>query len=196
MLDVTDRQIVIIGGGAVAARKAAGLIEAGATRIRVIASEFPATFPPQIERVHRPYDSQDVNDADLVFAATDSVTVNDAVVRDAHAKGIWVCRADGSEAAAGDFITPAKFQSGPITVTVSAGSAALSAMVRDGIAERFDPVWSEMADAMKKLRPIIKAGDGDPKRRAELFRALATPAALQILRERGIDGLKDWISRQ
>jgi precorrin-2 dehydrogenase/sirohydrochlorin ferrochelatase len=196
MLDVTDRQIVIIGGGAVAARKATGLREAGAMRIRVIATEFKATFPPEIQRVHRPYDSQDLQDADLVFAATDSAKVNDAVVRDAHAIGIWVCRADASETASGDFITPAKFQSGSITVTVSAGSAALSAMVRDGLESRFDPAWSEMADAMKFLRPIIKAGEGDANHRARLFRALATPAALQILRERGLDGLKDWISQQ
>ena len=32
MLDVTDRLIVIVGGGAVAARKAAGLISAGAKK--------------------------------------------------------------------------------------------------------------------------------------------------------------------
>jgi precorrin-2 dehydrogenase/sirohydrochlorin ferrochelatase len=196
MLDVTDRQIVIIGGGAVAARKVSGLLEAGATRIRVIAIAFSATFPTRIERVQRPYDSVDLNDADLVFSATDSVAVNDAVVHEAQAKGIWVCRADSSEAAAGDFLTPAKFQSGPITVTVSAGSAALSAMIRDGLAECFDPAWSEMADAMKKLRPIIKVGEADPIRRAELFRALATPKALKVLREHGIDGLKDWISQQ
>src|SRR4051794_37590699 len=33
LLDVTDRSIVIVGGGAVAVRKAEGLLAAGATRV-------------------------------------------------------------------------------------------------------------------------------------------------------------------
>jgi siroheme synthase (precorrin-2 oxidase/ferrochelatase) len=118
------------------------------------------------------------------------------VVGDANARGIWVNRADSSESAPGDFVTLAKFQSGSIVVTVSAGSAALSAMVRDELADRMDPAWSQMADAMKTLRPIIKAKDPSGIRRAELFRALATPQAMQILREHGIEGLKDWISHR
>jgi siroheme synthase-like protein len=193
MLDVTDRRIVIIGGGAVASRKAAGLLEAGAKHIRVIATEFRASFPVVIELIARAYQPDDLKDADLVFAATDSATINDSVVRDAHALGIWVNRADSSDSTPGDFTTTAKFQSGSIVVTVSAGSAALSAMVRDELADRIDPAWAQMADAMKTLRPFIKAKDPDGYRRAELFRALATPQAMQILRDQGIDGLKDWI---
>jgi precorrin-2 dehydrogenase/sirohydrochlorin ferrochelatase len=191
MLDVTDRQIVIIGGGAVAARKAAGLADAGAKKIRVIATEFRADFPPIVERVTRPYAPGDLKDAVLVFAATDSATINDAVVADARALGILVCRADAGES--GDFSTPAKFQSGSITVTVSAGSAALSAMVRDELEARFDPAWSAMADAMKQLRPIIKSAGIEAYDRAEIFRRLATPQAMVVLRDKGIDGLKDWI---
>jgi precorrin-2 dehydrogenase/sirohydrochlorin ferrochelatase len=172
------------------------VVDAGATRVRVIATEFQASFPPGIERITRPCQPGDFNDADLVFAATDSPAVNDAVVRDAHALGIWVNRADAGDGAAGDFITPAKFQSGPITVTVSTGSAGLSAMVRDALAAHFDPAWSEMAEAMIKIRPMIIANQDNPRRRADLLRALATPAALQILRDHGLDGLKDWISHQ
>ena len=37
MLDVTDRLVVVVGGGAVAARKVAGLLAAGARRVRVVA---------------------------------------------------------------------------------------------------------------------------------------------------------------
>ena len=40
LLDVTDRPVVIIGGGGVASRKAEGLLEAGATRIRMVAPSF------------------------------------------------------------------------------------------------------------------------------------------------------------
>ena len=63
---------------------------------------------------------------------------NEAVVREARARGIWVSRADGDDSEPGDFATPAKFVQGPAVVTVSAGSAALSARLRDRLADRFD----------------------------------------------------------
>ena len=40
LLDVTRARVVIVGGGRVAARKAKGLIDAGATDITVVAPDF------------------------------------------------------------------------------------------------------------------------------------------------------------
>jgi len=194
MLDVTNRQILIVGGGVVALRKAEGLLMAGARLIRVVAVEFRAVFPAEIERRIKPSDVGDLAGADLIFAATDSATVNDIVVRDARQARILVNRADNSLELAGDFIIPAKFASGSITVTVSAQSAALAAMIRDELQAGFDPRWTAMADAMQTLRPVIKATNKTAVDRAEIFRALATPEAMQILQEAGIDGLKNWIS--
>jgi hypothetical protein len=51
MLDVTDRLVVIVGGGPVAARKAAGVLEAGATRVRCVAPAFDPAVPETVERV-------------------------------------------------------------------------------------------------------------------------------------------------
>jgi siroheme synthase-like protein len=194
MLDVSNRRIVVIGGGAVAARKVASLVAAGATRIRVVSPELKAKFPETAEIQIGSYHCDVVKDADLVFTATDVTAVNDAVVRDCRALGIWVNRADASDDLSGDFSTPAKFQTGAITVTVSAGSAALTTMVRDQLQERFDPAWAVMADAMKELRPMIKITN-DAGDRPDLFRALATPEAITILRDKGIDGLKEWITQ-
>jgi len=193
MLDLTDRQILIVGGGAVAARKAASAQESGAKRIRVIATQFKADFPNGIDRLTRPYEPGDLDSADLVFAATDSAAVNDRVVRDARAAGILVNRADSSDESPGDFTTPARLQLGSITITVSAQSAALSAMIRDELQLTFDPQWTAMAQAMQQLRPMIKASCQNAADRAKLFRALATPQARQILHDTGFEGLKNWI---
>src|SRR5262245_42932678 len=128
MLDVTDRRVVIIGGGSVAARKAAGLIAAGATRVRVVSPQFDSKMPAtaQIERISERYEPRHLDGAMLVFAATDSAEVNAAVVTQARHRGILVNRADGIDEG-GNFSTPAVLRDGAVTVTVStAGSPAIA----------------------------------------------------------------------
>jgi siroheme synthase-like protein len=196
LLDVTQRLVVIIGGGAVAARKAAGVQSAGGKRIRCVALEFHPRMSPQVERITQSYRPDHLNGAALVFAATDQPAVNDAVVRDCRARGILVNRADADEAEPGDFVTPAKFAEGAIMVTVSAGSPALSAAFRDSIAQSLDRRYIRMADAMQELRPMIRGTPGlSQARRAEIFRALAGGEALAELEAGGISALRSWLSR-
>src|SRR3954467_4702123 len=70
MLDVTDRPVVIVGGGAVAVRKARGLLNAGATRVTIVASEFHADLPSGVHRMAERYEPRHLEGAELVFAAT------------------------------------------------------------------------------------------------------------------------------
>lgn len=196
LLDVTERLVVIIGGGAVAARKAVGVQAAGGRRIRCVALEFHLDMPPQVERIAGAYMREYLDGAALVFAATDQPVVNEAVVRDCRARGILVSRADSDESEPGDFVTPAKFAEGAVLVTVSAGSPALSAALRDSIAQALDRRYIRMADAMQELRPIIRSTPGlSQTRRAEIFRALAGGDALAELEAGGMKALRSWLSR-
>jgi precorrin-2 dehydrogenase / sirohydrochlorin ferrochelatase len=95
MLDLCDRLVVIVGGGSVAARKAAGVLAAGAERVRAVAPVFAAGFPAGVERIEEPFREEHLEGAGLVFAATDSGEVNEAVVLAARRRGLWVNRADG-----------------------------------------------------------------------------------------------------
>ena len=190
---MTGRAVVVVGGGGVAARKAAGVLAAGATDVRAVAPAFAGDFPEAVRRAVKAYEAADLDGADLVFAATDSASVNDAVVADARARRVWASHA--GDGGAGDFVTPARFDRGPVTVTVSAGSAALAVLVRDGLAERFDPAWARMADAMVTLRPTLRDGMPEAGRRA-VFRDLATEAACGVLVTRGLDGLKEWVRQR
>ena len=196
MLDVTDRLVVIVGGGAVAVRKARGLIDCGATRVRCVSPWFDPGIPDGVERVESRYDAVQVDGATLVFAATDDPAVNAAVVRDARARGILVNRADAADdGEPSDFSTPAKFVDGAVTVAVSAGgSPALAALIRDSIEAKWDPRWTRMAEAMQSIRPMI-AGRADlpPPTRQRIFRELATEQSLAVVAEHGIDGLRGWL---
>lgn len=196
LLDVTGRAIVIVGGGGVAARKAEGLIAAGAKGIRCISPAFCAEMPAAVERVAETYAAGHLQGAGLVFAATDAREVNDAVVRDARRLGVLVNRADSDDAEPGDFATPAKFQRGAVIVTVSAGSAALSAAIRDDLERRLDARWIAMADAMRSLRPAILASGLTPALRTRIFRELAVEEAMAVLESGGVEALFAWLQRK
>ena len=197
MLDVADRLIVVVGGGSVAVRKARGLFECGATRVRCVAPEVHDDMPDRVERIVARYEARHLDGASLIFAATDDAEVNAAVVRDARARGVLVNRADADGGEPGDFSTPARFRASGVVVAVAAGSAALSASIRDTLRKRWDPRWSQMAAAMQSLRPAIVARqDLKPRRRQQVFRALATYEAMNVLVEGGEGALRAWLTER
>ena len=194
MLDVTSRLVVIIGGGAVAVRKVKGLLEASATRVRVVSPTFHAEMPADVERTTATYQPSQLDGAQLVFAATDSPAVNEQVVADARQRGVLVSRADDGDA--GDFVTPARFQEGEVIVTVTAASPALAVVIRDELAQRIDRRHLKMADAMRELRPRIVGSGLAPERRAAVFRDLATDEAMTALDANQVEGLRGWIRQR
>jgi precorrin-2 dehydrogenase / sirohydrochlorin ferrochelatase len=194
MLDVSQRPIVIIGGGSVAARKAKGLLEAGATRITVIAPEFCDAIPSGIQRITARYAPDHLTGAGLVFAATDDPDVNAAIVRDAHQLGLLACRADSTDEDAGDFATPAVLREENLVITVSAaGNPTVAAALRDELQSQLNPRWSKLATAMQTLRPRALAIPSIEKRR-DVLHDMTTTAAMDILDKEGIDGLWGWLS--
>jgi siroheme synthase-like protein len=195
MLDVTDRLVVIVGGGAVAVRKIKTLLEAGATRVRVVAPSFHEQLPIGTERVQEDYQARHLDGSGLVYAATDSAEVNDQVVRDARARGVLVNRLDDGFPP-GDFVTPAVWRQGEVVLAVSAGSAALAVAIRDDLASQLDDRHVRMSQVMSELRPKIRDSGLEPAKRTEIFRDLATETALDVLAQRGDRGLRMWLAQR
>ena len=191
MLDVTARLLVVVGGGAVAVRKVKGLLEAGATRVRVVSPEHHPEMPPGVDRVKSTYEPRHLDGADLVFAATDSPDVNEQVVADARRRGVFASRTDDGDA--GDFVTPARFQEGEVIVTVMAGSPALAVVIRNALARRMDRRHLKMAHAMRQLRPLIRQSGLAPEKRAAVMRDLAREEAMEALDGKTFEGLCEWI---
>ncbi|MGA2583072.1 MAG: bifunctional precorrin-2 dehydrogenase/sirohydrochlorin ferrochelatase [Tepidisphaeraceae bacterium] len=177
VLDLSRSRVVIVGGGAVAARKAAGVLAAGAAQLRAVAPKFVKDFPAAVERILETFEPRHLDGANLAFAATDSATANDAVVDEARKRGIWVNRADADDEDPGDFSTPALGRFGPITVAVTAGSPALAAALRDQLAGAIGNEWVNLAEALVHIRPTIKSSNLPITKRREILRSLATADA-------------------
>src|ERR1700729_186016 len=97
-LRVQGRLAVVIGGGAVAARKAELLLKCGA-RVRLVAPELAADTQALLQRhvaadqmthVCASFADHHLEGAALAMAATDSAEVNAQVSRIARARGIPV----------------------------------------------------------------------------------------------------------
>ena len=186
ILHLTGRRVVVVGGGPVGRRKAHAALDAGAV-VRVVAPEpRPAGFDhPAAEWVAEPYAADHLAGAAVVFAAA-TPEVNARVVRDAQARGVWVCSATDPDA--GDFTLPAVGRCGGLTVAVGTGGAApaLARRVRDRLMAEFDATFAAWVELLDEVRPLAAAIPDGPTRRRVLDE-LADWPWLERLRRDGRD---------
>ena len=178
-LRVEGRRALVVGGGAVAVRRVAGLRAAGADVV-VVAPELSPTLADLAARGlltarTRPYDPQDVEGAWLVFACTDRPDVNAAVAADADRRLVWCVRADDGAASAA--WVPAVGRTSDAVVAVNAGrNPCRAAMLRDRCVEAVEAAarsdadgpevrvldGAERAPRRSGLVSIVGGGPGDP----------------------------------
>lgn len=186
MLDVADRLIVIIGGGAVAKRKAVGLLAAGANRVRVVATQFDADFPAVWQRIEAPFDPSLLAGAQMVFIATDSAEVNEYAADCARKIGAIINRADCEDSIGGDFAIPAVFRRGVITVAISAGGApSVAAALRDVVTGAIDAEWGTFALEIRQFRAQLRETNLSPDDRHRILRTAASPELISAYRRGG-----------
>lgn len=156
-LVLAGKRCVVVGGGAVAARKAAALVDAGADVLVVAPRICDQIRALPVIQAERPYREGDLSEAWLVIAATDDTEVNRRVYADALAARIWANAADDPEACA--FTLPAVLRRGPVTVAVSTGghSPALAGWLRDQIGTQFGPEIAPLAEMISQARDELRA---------------------------------------
>jgi precorrin-2 dehydrogenase/sirohydrochlorin ferrochelatase len=189
-LDLTDRLVVIIGGGPVGQRKAGAALDAGA-HVRLVCLE---PRPTGLDHHHldwlgEPYSPEHLDGATLVFAAA-TPEVNRRVVADARQRGVWVNTA--TEPECGDFILPSIMRRGDFVFAVSTGGAApaLARNVCERLAEQFDQAFSDWVALLREVRPVVMEHVADTGRRRELFERLAGWEWLERLRREGRDAVR------
>jgi precorrin-2 dehydrogenase/sirohydrochlorin ferrochelatase len=159
-LDMTGRRCLVIGGGAVAERKIAALLDTRA-EVTVLSPEVTENIAGwakenTISFTARRYQPGDLARFDLVFVATDDPQVNAAVYREGRSYGIWVNSAD--DPAHCDFILPSVLRRGELTVAVSTGggSPALSRTVREELELYFTPEYEALAKLAAEAREELQ----------------------------------------
>ncbi|WP_347059167.1 uroporphyrinogen-III C-methyltransferase [Blastococcus sp. HT6-30] len=167
-LRLRDRLVVVVGGGRVAHRRVAGLLEARA-RVTVVSPEVT----PALESLaaagaatwhRRTYRPGDLDGAWYAVAATDDPAVNAAVAEDAERAHVFCARAD--DRAASSVWTPAIGRQGDLVIGVHGGGDPQRAVgVRDAIVAGLTD--GSVGDRVARPAPggsvvLVGGGPGDP----------------------------------
>ncbi|MGA9224843.1 MAG: NAD(P)-binding protein [Mesobacillus sp.] len=174
-LELRGRKAVVIGGGKVAERKAAGLLEEGAD-VTVISPMLTDGLMKLAEDgslswLKKTFSPEDLKEAFLIFAATDSREVNLAV-KDKAAPGQLVNIAD--DPALSDFQVPSLLKRGKLSIAVSTSGASpiLAKKIRSQLEETFDERYEAYMEFLFFCRKAILAEVNDETKKKQLLAAI------------------------
>lgn len=122
-INLKGKEIIVFGGGTIAARRVKALLPYGAV-VRVVAPEISEELQELVREQenlileYRKYKPSELQKPDFVLAATNDENVNTIIFRECRHKGILVNVASDKEKC--DFFFPGIVQQGDITVGITA----------------------------------------------------------------------------
>jgi len=162
-LRLAGERCLVVGAGPVAVRKAASLLDCGAS-VTVVALEVSSEMEllaldraPAIAIEHRAYRPGEAAAHRLVITATGVPSVDRSVYRDAEAAGVLVNSADDPQSCS--FLVPAVIRSGDVSVGVSTGGVSpfLAGWVARRIAAVVGPEVAVLVRLVGDVRLAVRA---------------------------------------
>ncbi len=186
--DVTDRTVLVVGGGHVAERKVLGLLESGA-QITVVSPELTEKLAElhsdgQIEVCRCDYQKGDLAGAWLVIAATNDEQVNQQIFTEANERHIFCNVVDRPELCS--FQVPAVVRRSDLQIAVSTSgtSPILAKLIRQQLQKEYGKHYEILPAKLGELRDHYKKKYPDNQsRRAELLEEFINSEALDLLQQ-------------
>jgi|SRR5699024_2785617 len=152
MVRLKGKKVVIVGGGKIAYRKVKGLIDTGAI-IEIISPQILPTLKnmTEIHWIEKEFSPNDIKDAQIVFAATNSKTVNQQVVLACNENQFVN---DVSESTHSTFMNMAVVEQGPVKIAISTQgeSPQLAKEIKKEIEDTINPSYIEKVNQYKQRR--------------------------------------------
>lgn len=184
--DLSGRQVLVVGGGVVGERKAAALMDAGATVI-VGAPQLSPALQAWVEqgRVqwhNGHFEESWLEDVWLVVAATDDARLHKRIRELADARHLFVNVVDDAERSS--FHVPAVIDRAPVTIAISSGGHApmLARLLRERLEVLVDPVVGPLAVLLADMRDRIRKHLPDVALRRRYYERLLVGPVQSLLR--------------
>ncbi len=194
-LDLKGRSCVVIGGGEVAERKVAALLECGA-RVRVVAPQVTEGVQRwagqgKIELLARAYRPGDLRGAYLAIAGTDDRSANAQVYQEAQELGVLVNVVDDPPRCS--FIAPAVVRRGEVQIAISTSGAspALARHLRELLEAAVPPEYGALAEVLRRGRGRLR--EAGTTASPEAWQAALDGELLALLRRGGEAAAEAWL---
>ena len=188
-LDLAERRVVVIGGGAVAVRKAQVLLAAGA-RVVVVAKEIDdrltiAGDHGKAELAKSAYSKNYLNGAVLVIAATNDTKLNSQIYKHCQELEILCNVVDVPELC--DFFVPAVVRRGDLQITIGTDGncPAYAGHLRKKLEQIFTETHGEFLAELEVIRKRIIQGISDPAERKALLGHLVDDKSFKYFARNG-----------
>jgi len=182
------RSCLVVGAGAVAESKIAGLVEAGAS-VYVVAPRATEAIERhaevgKIRWSRRGFQDSDLDDAFLVVVATSSHELNARVFEEAQRRRILCNVVDDPPHC--DFYYPSVVRRGDLQFAISTAghSPALAQRLRQELEEQYGPEYEEWLSRLGRTRRGLFRRTIDPERRRRLLHRLASRGRFEIFLQR------------
>jgi uroporphyrin-III C-methyltransferase/precorrin-2 dehydrogenase/sirohydrochlorin ferrochelatase len=185
--DLSRRAVLVVGGGAVAERKVAALLDAGA-QVTVNALQLTPMLRGWVEQgriAHRPEAFREswLDRVWLVVAATSDRATNALIAELAGLRRLFVNVVDDAQLSS--FHVPAVIDRTPLTIAISSGGQApmLARLLRERLETLLDHSLGALATLAARLRPRIRLRFPQPAARRSYYERLFAGPVAALLRQ-------------
>lgn len=195
-IDLTNKQIKVIGGGKIAERRVKALLNSDAT-IHIISPDltdnlYQLYLDEKIIWYKKSLESKDLDNAELIISATNQEEVNDVIKKSAPIHSLINMVGD---AQGGNVIFPGTLKRGKlqISVTSTGASPKLVSNILNDLDKQYPIDYAEYVDFLYECRIIIKSLDLEKAKKNQLLESILSD---QYFDEDEQEKLTNWLKRQ
>ncbi|MGI6413941.1 MAG: precorrin-2 dehydrogenase/sirohydrochlorin ferrochelatase family protein [Syntrophomonadaceae bacterium] len=198
-INLEGKNCLIIGGGKVAERKAATLLDYKAN-IRIVSPQVEDTIDKWSQE-HRlswrqgEFQESDLKDIFMAFVATDDQKITESVVQLCRSRGILVNAVDDPPSC--DFFVPSilRQQSLVIAISTEGKSPMFAKRLRKELEKIITPAYGELVELLGEQRDFVKKNIHNISERAKLFEEMVYSDALELLKAGEKDKARERIKK-
>ena len=193
--DLRGKLCLVVGGGRIAERKVASLLDSGA-RVLVVSPELTPVLEGLKARgaiSHRSgkYQQSDLAGVFLVICAVNDKNINQNIAADCNENNLPVNVVDQPDLCS--FFVPAVMRRGDLTLAVSTGgkSPLLARRMKEELENRYGDHYGEFLDMLAAHRQVVIRQVKDESKKKEILEKMVTDEVLDLLRDNLMEQVKE-----
>ncbi|MBH0229461.1 NAD(P)-binding protein [Halobacillus yeomjeoni] len=187
ILNLINTKSIIIGGGAVAEKRARTLVEEG-SQVKVISPGVTTGIKTMAVNkdliwIRKSFSEKDLIGAFIVVIATNNATVNEEVLSAAKDHPLVNFTSDGER---GNLQFPSLLTKGRLKIAISTGGASpkLAALIKKDLEKKYDDRYEQYIDFLYECRQFIKCSSWEQEVKSKLLSRLLDEEFLNVEKQK------------